>query len=117
MIMYRDPAYISLIQSRRWRNLRAEYIARHPLCERCEAEEVLRTAEEVHHIKPIEDAYTLADKRARAFDKDNLMSLCHQCHVALHKEMYKGTKKQCKERAAERVRGFSRIFFGEPPGG
>lgn len=113
----RDRDYMALIQSWRWRKLRATHMAAHPLCERCIENERLTPATVVHHIKPIESAYGLAEKTRLAFDEDNLMSLCHGCHDAVHNAMKKNSKEQQRERKDERVRGFTAMFFGSTPGG
>lgn len=67
----------------RWRKLRAEYVALHPLCEQCLKEGRMVPVEEVHHIKPIKDGGT------HSFD--NLMSLCQSCHTKLEREL--GTRR------------------------
>ena len=63
----------------RWRRIRAEYVALHPLCEQCLKEGRMVPVEEVHHIKPIKDGGT------HRFD--NLMSLCQSCHTKLEREL------------------------------
>ena len=63
------------IYGRRWRTIRNLYIARHPLCELCEAAGRLIPATEVHHKIPIDDGGTHAD--------DNLQALCKSCHSRL----------------------------------
>lgn len=59
---------------RRWRKLRAMFIAEHPLCSDCFEAGRIRAVEEVHHIESRRDAPD------RAYDVDNLMALCKSCH-------------------------------------
>lgn len=81
-----DKTYYRLIHSARWRALRRKKLNASPLCERCMAEGIKTAAVLVHHIHPIEGV-TDDDKARWAFDFDNLMSLCEDCHVQMHAEM------------------------------
>ncbi len=56
----------------RWRKIRQLYIKQHPVCELCERKNILRPAEEVHHIVPLAKGGTHRE--------ENLMSLCKSCH-------------------------------------
>ena len=56
--------------SRRWRKVRKMKLARDPICQGCQE----RAAEHAHHIRPRLGHPTLA------YDLDNLMSLCPECH-------------------------------------
>lgn len=62
-----------------WSKVRAKYLSTHPLCERCEANNITTLATLVHHIKRIRDG----GDRLRY---DNLMSLCVKCHDIIHSE-------------------------------
>jgi len=57
---------------RRWHKIRDLYIAKHPLCELCEADGKLVPAVLVHHKIPTADGGTHVDS--------NLQSLCRPCH-------------------------------------
>lgn len=57
---------------RRWRKIRALYLAKHPLCVDCEKVGKLIPATEVHHIVAVNDGGT--------DNYDNLMGLCKPCH-------------------------------------
>ena len=48
----RDPAAKRRYE-RAWKRLRDRYMNAHPLCERCQREDRLVKAEQVHHIKPL----------------------------------------------------------------
>lgn len=68
-----------------WRSLRAEKIRLNPLCERCLLSDKITPTEEVHHI----DSFMKfeGDERwNKAFDINNLMSLCQRCHTEIHNE-------------------------------
>jgi len=62
-----------------WRQIRSIYVNAHPFCELCEKEGRLVPVEEVHHKVPLAQGGTN--------DFDNLMSLCHACHNAIHNKM------------------------------
>lgn len=71
----RDKFY----SSARWRKLRAQHLARHPLCARCEANGLTIAARVAHHIKDRLEFPTLA------YAASNLESLCAPCHTTEHK--------------------------------
>lgn len=62
-----------------WKRIRARYVRKHPLCERCLAEGRTTPVEEVHHILPV--------NRVGTNDESNLMSLCRSCHNKIHIEL------------------------------
>ena len=62
---------------RAWRKIRDQYLAAHPLCEKCAEAGRFVKAELVHHVKPIADGGTN--------DAENLMSLCVACHEKMHR--------------------------------
>lgn len=64
---------------RKWKKIRARYVAAHPLCEMCLKEGRYVAVEEVHHIKPLSQGGTHAES--------NLMSLCQSCHMKIHMEL------------------------------
>lgn len=74
--------------SKEWRELREFYISRHPLCEKCTEEGRTTPAECVHHV----DSFTkyfrnnqITEKALEvAYDPNNLMSLCVDCHLEIH---------------------------------
>lgn len=100
--MSRDPRYQKLLNSKRWKELRRQYLQAHPLCERCEAEGYVRSAVDLHHVVPVETGKTQQEMERLAFDIHNLRALCIPCHIATHKEMGKGTKGNRKEREDQR---------------
>lgn len=61
-----------------WRKIRARYVRKHPLCEKCLSEGRYVEVDEVHHILPLADGGT--------HDESNLISLCKSCHERIHRE-------------------------------
>lgn len=86
----RHRKYISLLNNRRWwGEVRVNQLRSHPLCQICQKEGLLRSAVDVHHIKPVEAATdavgdTMED---RCYNPNNLISLCVECHIKIHKQM------------------------------
>lgn len=80
-----DPQYMSLINTSRWRKLRALKLSAAPYCERCDKEFGITTlAVMVHHIEPIEKSHNYEEMKRRCYDANNLMSVCLQCHHDIH---------------------------------
>ena len=101
--MSRDTRYQKLLNSKRWRELRVQYLQAHPVCERCEAEGYVRAAVDLHHRIPVETAKSDQEMERLCFDLNNLQALCVPCHVKTHKEMGKNTRANVKAREAERL--------------
>lgn len=74
---------------RRWEKVRDSYRASHPICERCYAYDRATSENLVHHITPLPEGDRLSF--------DNLMSLCKNCHRALHRLYETDNKKYWKE--------------------
>ena len=96
--MSRDPRYQRLLNSKRWKLLRQEYLRAHPLCERCKREGYVRSAIDVHHKVPVESAHSIQEMEQLTYDWNNLQALCIPCHVKTHKEMGKNKKENVIER-------------------
>lgn len=83
------------------------YIKSHPLCERCG-----KLATSVHHRIPLtqyrDDAYKMEEM---AFDEDNLMAVCDECHLQLHIELgkYNNVDKQAANK--ERIDNFVKNYL------
>lgn len=60
---------------RMWPRIRAQHLAKYPLCKLCHDKGEATPANEVHHILPLSKGGTHAT--------DNLMSLCKRCHSRL----------------------------------
>lgn len=73
--------------SKQWRLLRNSYIRQHPLCEICLKNNKVTPAEHVHHIQPFLRGITDTQRWNLLLDRDNLMSVCRDCHNELHKQL------------------------------
>ena len=111
--MAKDKDYNRLIHTARWLRLRRDTLTRHPLCQRCEAEGRLSPATEVHHIRPVEEAVTMAEKTRLMYDPHNLRALCHDCHVRTHTEMGRCGREAARRRNEEQARQVIGRFFGD----
>lgn len=67
----------------RWRATRENYLREHPLCEMCLIDEKVEPATQVHHRDSFMN-YNGLKRVEVAFDYDNLMALCAECHAKLH---------------------------------
>ena len=101
--MSRNKDYQRLLNSKRWKELRQEYLRAHPLCEDCKAEGYVRAAVDVHHVVPCESAKTLSEMETLCFAVSNLRALCSPCHIKTHKESKSHTTEGHKQREADRL--------------
>ena len=115
--MSRDKRYQRLLNSKRWKMIRADYLRQHPLCERCRREGIeagvlpdgyITSAVDVHHKKPVESSKTEQEMERLAYNLDgnNLEALCIPCHIKTHQEMRSHTKEKVKENKARARRRF-----------
>lgn len=111
--MAKDKDYQKLIHTGKWLRLRKDILTRYPLCQRCASEGRITAATEVHHIRPVEEAITYADKRQRMYDPSNLRALCHDCHVRIHTELGRCGKDATKRRNEKQVAQVVKKFFGD----
>lgn len=110
--MDRDETYRRLINSTRWRRLRAWRLRAQPLCVRCMRSGLIRSATEVHHIVPVESGSSPAMMERLAYDPANLEGLCHACHAETHRELKKGSAEVRRERVRREVEEFTRRMLG-----
>lgn len=54
-----------------------------PLCEVCLSNEIITPAIDVHHIDSFMN-YSNTKRLSKAYDSNNLMSICKECHSKLH---------------------------------
>ena len=73
--------------SKAWKQLRAQKLQDQPLCENCLSLGIVRAATEVHHAYPFGNGINEEEQWKLLLDYDNLVSLCHQCHHAIHAMM------------------------------
>lgn len=105
--MSRNPIYIKLISSVRWRKLRADKLRTNPICEVCESKGLSTPASEVHHVTEVESVPTEVAMTRLMFSRFNLKSVCHSCHVDIHTEAFSHSKEAIQannERATERFK-------------
>ena len=99
--MSRDPRYQKLLNSKRWKELRAEVFRRaNGLCEMCKAEGFITPGVDVHHIKPVEQAKTVQEMEQLAYNPNNCQLLCVACHIKVHQDMRTHCKEKVKENKA-----------------
>lgn len=67
-----------------WHRTRRSYLMSNPECEVCAELGRITLATDVHHIDHLSDAENKLDMMDRAFDSNNLMALCHKCHMKYH---------------------------------
>ena len=118
--MAKDKDYNKLIHAGRWLRLRKEILTAHPLCQECQKAGRIEAATEVHHIRPVEEAITYADKRQRMYDPHNLQALCHDCHVKVHTALGRCGRDAAKRRNAQQTAQVIKKFFSDDeakPGG
>lgn len=103
--MSRNPHYIKMINSQRWKNLRCGKLRTNPVCEVCEANGLSTLATEVHHKTPVESVPHELGMKHLMFDRANLQSLCHACHSEIHRRAFSHSKEAIQannRRATER---------------
>lgn len=74
-----------IYQSAKWKKLRLSKLMQQPLCEHCLAEGRTTLATQVHHLDSFLN-YTGAMRLQKAYNFNNLQSLCETCHGLIHKE-------------------------------
>lgn len=84
MNSYMEAERKKIYRSERWKRLRALKFANNPLCELCQKEGRTTPAEDIHHIVSFMTATDTDTRYQLAYDYDNLMSLCKQCHQRQH---------------------------------
>lgn len=67
-----------------WKRLRNTYLSTHPLCEICLQHEKVEPTEHIHHRVPWQRGINEEEKWKLFLDEKNLISVCSDCHMALH---------------------------------
>lgn len=76
-----------IYNSTRWKKLRNLYYQEHPLCEQCLKEGRITPSHDIHHrLSPFVRGLSPEERIRRAYDWDNLMALCVDCHVKEHQK-------------------------------
>lgn len=104
--MSRNPIYIKLINSQRWKELRRRKLQEHPICEICESGGKSTLAAEVHHRIPVESVASKSQMETLMFGYNNLMSVCHTCHAEIHRQMFSHSKGAIKANNERNTRRF-----------
>ena len=112
--MSRNPIYIKLINTAKWRRLRLHKLNQSPLCEECRRNGKTKLAEEVHHIIPVESVSTERQMNSLMYNHQNLMSLCHECHVAIHTSAFSHSKESIKKNNERHTERFVSEFLKKP---
>ncbi len=79
-----DETRRKVYKSAHWKRLRAIKFTNNPLCEICLREGRTTPAEDIHHIRSFMQTDDEALRYELAYDYDNLLSLCKQCHQKIH---------------------------------
>lgn len=79
-----DAKRRAIYNSERWHRLRALKFADSPLCEKCLQEGKVVPAEDIHHVVSFMSTEDKSKRLWLAYDYDNLMSLCKECHQKIH---------------------------------
>lgn len=75
---------IKIYNTQRWRDLRAWKMTNDPLCEECLKNDKATAVEDVHHIVSFMSTDDPVERNRLAFDYNNLMSICKECHAKKH---------------------------------
>lgn len=74
-----------IYQSREWKELRKKLQMERPLCENCLKKGIIRPMEDCHHkLSPFVRGLSEEEKYRRAFDENNILCLCRDCHIKEH---------------------------------
>lgn len=107
----RSSDYKRLLRSSVWLRLRRDTLTRHPLCEDCATLGLLTPATEVHHVVPVDNGRSYAEKRRLAYDPGNLRALCHRCHVRAHMDLGSHSREHAQNRNETALREFKKKFL------
>lgn len=73
-----------IYKTSRWKKLRIAKLIQNPLCEICFKNNIITSAEDVHHILSFVTISDPLKRKEIAFDINNLQSLCKVCHTKIH---------------------------------
>jgi len=103
----KNPEYRRIITGKKWQELRGMKMLKNAIdnggfCEQCVKNYFTgrprpRKATEVHHIVPIETAHTREEMETLAYDENNLIALCSECHHEAHRQLGKAHIKEAME--------------------
>lgn len=81
---------MKIYNSSMWRKLRDIKVKEQPLCEICLIEGRIKLSEDCHHLQTFTSAKNEIERDLLAFDSNNIINLCDECHNAIHHGKYKG---------------------------
>ena len=110
-MMNRSESYDKMINSKEWRMLRKRKLMSNPLCQDCYKDGIYEPASEVHHIIPVENGINKTEQKRLMFDFNNLMSLCHSCHVKRHVLLNSHSRKVNEQKNQDNKKWFSKKFL------
>lgn len=67
----------------KWRKLRQIYLMYNPLCEICLSKNIIKQGEHIHHLDSFLN-YEGNEREYKAYDYNNLITLCEECHSKIH---------------------------------
>lgn len=70
--------------SSKWKKLRAAKLMQNPLCEMCLENGIITAGVDIHHIISFVPIADQLRRNELAFNFDNLMTLCKECHQKIH---------------------------------
>jgi 5-methylcytosine-specific restriction protein A len=79
-----DKERRKVYSSERWRTVRRLKFQQNPLCEKCEEKGLTVQAEDIHHVISFMSTNNPDIRYNLAYDFENLLSLCKQCHQKIH---------------------------------
>lgn len=109
--MSRNPIYVKMINSARWKKLRIEKLKANPVCEECAKHDVSTLATEVHHVRPVESVTGASAMERMMFDWMNLQSLCHACHSEIHRSAFSHSREAIQANNRREVERFTEKFL------
>ena len=84
-----------------------------PICENCHAAGIITPGTEIHHITPVDTGANNEQMELLAYNYSNLVTLCHACHVQVHKDLQSKSAKQTQARNTAKVTGFVEMFLSK----
>ena len=84
-----------------------------PLCEICAAAGIITPGTEIHHITPVDTGANNEQMELLAYNYNNLITLCHACHIKAHIELQSKSAKQTQARNKAKRTGFVDQFLSD----
>lgn len=109
LVMSRDRRYQKLLNSKRWREVKAFVWQRAGgCCEQCARDGYITPGCDCHHKIPVESANPdiPGEMERLAFDVNNIELLCIGCHIRAHKELHSHEGDTIQERKQLKRRSF-----------